>query len=479
MALPIVQGSEIQTPTAGVKVDAGPFREAAMSSGRLLAGAGAAASDLFSQVGQKIKENRQADAVFKADLAMTKNMDNFRAQLKNMPDSNEWEKQHEQMVLATKNQVFADPNMDNETRKLLNNKLELWGTQTGGEVKMGQLLQQASNTKLHALTVAQSYANKGDINAAEAALNYAVDHHALTAEQKESEFESIKIDAYRNITDARINQQPIESVDYLKETSKDKNGDTIKDKDGLYVYKNLPEMSASDRIQLINKAEIAANKYRVQQTDSLMARMQSGEIIGDKEIDGLVKTRVIKASEAKYIKQERNRLTPDPNHELKYANILTEINQYNRQDDSKNEQFAHLSTQLLGFTAGEQQFLKQQLNKRYNEKPDSTESGSAAEKYVSTIYQKGLLGNTSMVKGKPVNEAQARNAAKALVTIGANLKQYLKQNPNASVQDQIEFIDSQAASPATVQSILPVSKNTGRVIKKDSEEVKGYDDERN
>ena len=84
-----------------------------------------------------------------------------------------------------------------------------------------------------------------------------------------------------------------------------------------------------------------------------------------------------------------------------------------------------------------------------------------------------------MVKGKPVNEAQARNAAKALVTIGANLKQYLKQNPNASVQDQIEFIDSQAASPATVQSILPVSKNTGRVIKKDSEEVKGYDDERN
>ena len=134
---------------------------------------------------------------------------------------------------------------------------------------------------------------------------------------------------------------------------------------------------------------------------------------------------------------------------------------------------------MLGFTAGEQQFLKQQLNKRYNEKPDSTESGSAAEKYVSTIYQKGLLGNTSMVKGKPVNEAQARNAAKALVTIGANLKQYLKQNPNASVQDQIEFIDSQAASPATVQSILPVSKNTGRVIKKDSEEVKGYDDERN
>ena len=303
MALPIVQGSEIQTPTSGVKIDAGPFREAAMSSGRLLAGAGAAASDLFSQVGQKIKENRQADAVFKADLAMTKNMDNFRAQLKNMPDSNEWEKQHEQMVLATKNQVFADPNMDNETRKLLNNKLELWGTQTGGEVKMGQLLQQASNTKLHALTVAQSYANKGDINAAEAALNYAVDHHALTAEQKESEFESIKIDAYRNITDARINQQPIESVDYLNETSKDKNGDIIKDKDGLYVYKNLPEMSPSDRIQLINKAEIAANKYRVQQTDSLMARMQSGEIIGDKEIDGLVKTRVIKASEAKYIKQ--------------------------------------------------------------------------------------------------------------------------------------------------------------------------------
>ena len=210
-----------------------------------------------------------------------------------------------------------------------------------------------------------------------------------------------------------------------------------------------------------------------------MARMQSGEIIGDKEIDGLVKTKVIKASEAKYIKQERNRLTPDPNHELKYANFLTAINQYNRQDDPKNEQFAYLSTQLLGYSAGEQQFLKQQLNKRYNEKPDSIESGSAAEKYVSTIYQKGLLGNTSMVKGKPVNEAQARNAAKALVTIGANLKQYLKQNPNASVQDQIEFIDSQAASPATVQSILPVSKNTGRVIKKDSEEVKGYDDERN
>lgn len=179
MALPIVQGSEVQTPTSGVKIDAGPFREAAMASGKLLAGAGATASDLFSQVGQKIKENRQADAVFKADIAMTRNMDDFRAKLKDMPDSNDWENQHEQMVQITKNQVLSDPNIDNETRKLLTNKLELWNVKTGSEVKMGQLLQQASNTKLHALTTAQSYANKGDLTSAEAALQYAVDNHAL------------------------------------------------------------------------------------------------------------------------------------------------------------------------------------------------------------------------------------------------------------------------------------------------------------
>jgi len=478
MALPIVQGSEVQTPTSGVKIDAGPFREAAIASGKLLAGAGATASDLFSQVGQKIKENRQADAVFKADIAMTRNMDDFRAKLKDMPDSNDWENQHEQMVQITKNQVLSDPNIDNETRKLLTNKLELWNVKTGSEVKMGQLLQQASNTKLHALTTAQSYANKGDLTSAEAALQYAVDNHALSKEQKESEFENIKTTAYRNMTDARINQQPIESVDWLKETVKDKDGNDVKDKDGFKVYKNLPEMSPSDRIQLINKAEIAANKYRVQQTDDIIKRMQSGEVVGDKEIDGLVKSNVIKASEAKYIKQERNRLTPDPNHQIKYADLLTQINMYSREDDPKNTNFAELSTKLLAYSGSEQQFLRQQLNKMYNQKPDSTENGVAATKYLSAIYNKGLLGNISMVKGKPANEAQARNAAKAFSIIGANLEQFRKQNPSATVQQQIEFVDTQAASPATVNSIMPVSKNTGRAIKQDSGEVTGYDDKR-
>lgn len=478
MALPIVPGSEVQTPTSGVKIDAGPFREAAMASGKLLAGAGATASELFSEVGQKIKENRQADAVFKADIAMTRNMDDFRAKLKDMPDSNQWENQHQQMVQTTKNQVLADPNIDNQTRKLLTNKLELWSLKTGSEVRMGQLLQQASNTKLHALTTARSYANKGQLDSAEAALQYAVDHHALSKEQKEAEFENIKVDAYRNMTDARINQQPIESVDWLKETVKDKDGNDVKDKDGFKVYKNIPDMSASDRIQLINKAEIAANKYRVQQTDDILKRMQAGEIVGDKEIDGLVKSNIIKASEAKYIKEERNRLTPDPNHQVKYADLLTQINMYSREEDPKNINYAELSTKLLAYTGSEQQFLRQQLNKMYNQKPDSTENGVAATKYLSAIYNKGLLGNISMVKGKPANEAQARNAAKALAIIGSNFEQYRKQNPKATVQDQIDFIDSQAASPATVQSILPVSRETGRAIKKDTVEIMGYEDRR-
>lgn len=280
------------------------------------------------------------------------------------------------------------------------------------------------------------------------------------------------------MTDARINQQPIESVDWLKETVKDKDGNDVKDKDGFKVYKNLPEMSPSDRIQLINKAEIAANKYRVQQTDDIIKRMQSGEVVGDKEIDGLVKSNVIKASEAKYIKQERNRLTPDPNHQIKYADLLTQINMYSREDDPKNTNFAELSTKLLAYSGSEQQFLRQQLNKMYNQKPDSTENGVAATKYLSAIYNKGLLGNISMVKGKPANEAQARNAAKAFSIIGANLEQFRKQNPSATVQQQIEFVDTQSASPATVNSIMPVSKDTGRAIKQDSGEVTGYDDKR-
>jgi hypothetical protein len=481
MALPIVQGSEVQTPTSGVKVDVGPFREAAMASGKMLAGIGSEATSLFSDVAQKLQENKRSDAVFKADIAMTKNMDNFRADLKKNPNTATWEDDHQKMVQQTKNQIFSDPSLDNATRKILDQQVEKWSISTGSEVKMASLLKQASDTKLNALTVAQSKANKGDLEGANAAIQLAVDSYAMTKEEGASQFEDIKQTAYRNQTDARINQQPIESVDWLKETVKDKDGKDVKDKDGFKVYKNIPEMSPSDRLQLINKAEIAANKYRVEQTDDIVKRIQLGEVVGDKEIDGLVKSNVIKASEANYIKEQRNRLKPDPNHEINYANFLTQINEYSRQNDPKNEQYAHLSMQLLAYSGIEQQFLKQQLNKMYNEKPDSTETGSSAEKYLTTLYNKGLLGNISMSRktpGTPANEAQARQAARALIVIGSNLRQYLKKNPNATISDQIEQIDTWAASPATVNTIMPVSKNTGRAIKQDSEEVTGYDDKR-
>ena len=67
MAVPIVSGSEVNTPASTVPLDSRAFREAALAPGRLAEAIGQNVGGFFQDVSQQIQDVRNSRQVFEAD----------------------------------------------------------------------------------------------------------------------------------------------------------------------------------------------------------------------------------------------------------------------------------------------------------------------------------------------------------------------------------------------------------------------------
>ena len=216
MPLGIVPGSEVSTPSSGAPINGQAFREAALAPGRLAAALGQDAGDLFQDVSQKLQANRNAQTIFKADLAMRKQKDAFTAGLAKMPDEGTWLPAWKEQTDALREQVLSGKNVGPDVRRVLSQKLDVWEAATSAQIRTQALRKGVHDTREDAIADSTYAAHQGHIEDAKNILNAAVAHYAMSpadARKIGVRFPSIAAQAQ---ADTAITSNPIKAPDLIQ-----------------------------------------------------------------------------------------------------------------------------------------------------------------------------------------------------------------------------------------------------------------------
>lgn len=216
MPLPIVQGSEVATPSSGVQMDSSAFRNAALAPGKVAAAIGQDVGGLFQDVSNKIQDARNARTIFQADLAMRKTKDDFTADLVTMPDETTWLDAYKQRVDQTREAILQGPNVGPDVKKALNNKFDIWEASTTSEIRGAALLKGVNEGRKDAIADSTYAAHGGDVDGARNIMQAAVEHGFFNA--KEAGRLSIKFPqmAAQAQADTAISTDPINAPDRIK-----------------------------------------------------------------------------------------------------------------------------------------------------------------------------------------------------------------------------------------------------------------------
>lgn len=215
-ALPIVEGSQIQTAPNAARMDTTALRDAALAPGRVGAAAGDAIGGFFSDVSQKIQQNRNARMVFDADLKMRKTKDDFTASLASMPDETTWLPAWKQQVDQVRDSVADNPHAGPDVRQMLNQKFNLWEEATTAETRTAALIKGVKESRDSGIAAATYAANQGDLEGANTTVKAMVENHAMSAGEAakfSSRFPTIAAHAQ---ADLLISADPINAPDQIK-----------------------------------------------------------------------------------------------------------------------------------------------------------------------------------------------------------------------------------------------------------------------
>lgn len=182
--LQIVSGSEISTPTGGVKMSADSFRQAALAPGKIAQEIGQDFGGLADDISQKIQQNRNAQDVFKADLSMRKTKDDFTADLVNMPDPGTWLPAWKEKVNEQRQTIMSDPSAGPAVKRRLTPMFDQWEQATTSEIKIQALRKQVADTTAIAKTDAGYAAAQGQLDDANNIIKAAVENHADSVEMR-------------------------------------------------------------------------------------------------------------------------------------------------------------------------------------------------------------------------------------------------------------------------------------------------------
>ena len=277
MAIPqIVAGSLVSTPSSGVKMNSGPFREAALAPGRVGAAVEQSVGGLFEDVSQKIQANKNAGTVFKADLAMRKAKDDFTAQLVTMPDPTTWLPAWNARTTELKTSIMDGPNVGPDVKRHLGQMFDNWEQATTNETKIAALLKQNADTRASAIEAATYAAHQGDLEGANNALKVAVSSYAMTEAEAARQAKNFPVIAAKAQVSTLISTNPIAAPNIIDEQFADK----LPPQD-FRIIKHIA-MEAQSRAQADNQemisAEIDDNPLHTYDTDLLKQKRDSGEI---------------------------------------------------------------------------------------------------------------------------------------------------------------------------------------------------------
>lgn len=179
-ALPIVEGSMVQSNIGAVKINPDSFRRAALAPGQIAQELGQDVGGVLGEVSQKLQQNFNFQQMAKADLAMRKTKDDFTANLVKMPDPGTWLPAWNDQVKDMREQVVNDPKNGPDVKRNLGRMFDVWEQSTASEIKIQALRKQVADSKEIAIADSTLQAHQGFEDQALTTLRAGVQNHALS-----------------------------------------------------------------------------------------------------------------------------------------------------------------------------------------------------------------------------------------------------------------------------------------------------------
>lgn len=217
MPLPIVQGSEVSTPSSGTPLDSGAFRNAALAPGRLGAAIGQDVGGLFDDISQQAVQAHNAGITYKADTAMRMTKETFTGDLAKMPDPQTWLPAYQERTAQTREQIMSQPGIGPALKRQLTNKLDVWQAATTGEIRTAALIKQSNQDREAGIAGATFAATQGDEEGANAFYDSMVDHKLMSPQDAERHKLTIPGIAAQAKSDILISTDPIHAPELIKQ----------------------------------------------------------------------------------------------------------------------------------------------------------------------------------------------------------------------------------------------------------------------
>jgi len=296
---------------------------------------------------------------------------------------------------------------------------------------------------------------KGDLPTAIAQLDADIELGIKSPEQREPLIAQWQQTIQRNEVMRLVNTDPMQAKELLEE----------RDKDGKPTQFDL--IDEATRFTLINHAERNASQLATQTYESLSARMDEGEVIGDKELDDLVARRLMLPKHAKALRKYQK--GDGKLDKAAYDELFSAIINYDPAQDPDLTALRDLQWATDLTPTEHRSDLKALLKEKQKGTASPLNSTAAKEEFkaIKERFKSGFYGNFIAYKtdedGKPVYDEEGKRvkakdhklweeARARQVEVEEALSKFLLANPKATRPEIAKFVREYQASEMTMSA---------------------------
>lgn len=433
-----------QAPGGSISVNA------ATAPGRGLESVGGSIRQVAEQVGgefiRRSAQARTTGILVEADTAMINAETEFETWKQTNPDETTWAKKWKEST-DTLNKTFADKKMTIQGRAALNTKLTAWSERSTVRVRAQEATATNTRARSQIETGATEAYKRGAFEVGDDYIASAVDSGLMTLEEA-----AIFTAQGRNIADvALIEQTILDDPNKAVETLKDKN----------FVKSLFPEQ----RRVLLNRAKVADKNRQTGILNGFQERILAGEIIPKSEFEEAVKSKGITATQSKYLQDQQAGSDDYGDSLIKSLRIQEKIDAYKFGGGGNELLEAEIANDIEVMPKAFRSNLANQFLSRKNNTNKVHPSAIEAIKIKRKLglfgetrnYTKALAGGEDALVGTPIDVEAAEQAYRIEYETRDDLEKFVSRNPDASLSDQLEFIDditSVAVEPIEAEEVL-------------------------
>lgn len=434
--IPLASFTPTATPEGSARANLGMFDPLARAAESI----GQSARDIGQGMVQfQLKKDAAVNyaTLADADRTLKSSFVSFQDELESNGDETtfvpEWQKR---MTEVEKN--LGMEKMAPVVRERLSVQLKDWQVQTTAAVRSQATAREISRSKALVTDAADYDLKLGDVDGYSEKIRGGEARGLFSAKEAQDLVKSGSMKAQYYQATNLILKAPMEAIDALKDET-----------DGG-KWRNYPDLDESQRKTLVDSANVAVQRVRAETYQDLIMRMNGGELIGDKELEGFVVQKLMTPTQARDIKRNQSKQAGLAGVAGGvFSGLLTDINAYDPRGDGTNEVYANLAIRVAGLPPG----LKEDAYSRLKDKKDpaspmNTQVARDAMSQVDSSFRAGLFGQYETQEldtktGVMTKKTDAKAYQAALdkkVKVEDALTEYFRANPKATRVDAMAYV---------------------------------------